>query len=356
MRVAFVVEDSLPNGRVGAKLTPTLWSLIEAGGWHAAGGRSVLASSTYPNHASFATGTDVAGHRIFTNDVWDGERFVCSSVNGPVGETIIDAARAAGRSVAAAMGDWTMLRCMGADRSDVHWPPSSQPVADIPRDCLGYPDRSVVLDAVDRLEVFDHDLSIVHVNDPDSTLHLHGPGAAETTEMIRLVDADLARLVARLHPRWDETVLFVVSDHEQEQIDHGQPPIDMVKVLADAGLPGHAHNEGTVALVIDGPEPDLLVALPDVEGAQRMDAGVTLVWSGAGRVFGRGGGKTIEGQHGSPRMMTQVATVSGGHPVVKRLATTLATRQPHATDWAPTIADLLQVPLPNATGTSLLAP
>ena len=34
MRVVFLIEDSLPNDRVGPELTPTLWSLIEQGGWH----------------------------------------------------------------------------------------------------------------------------------------------------------------------------------------------------------------------------------------------------------------------------------------------------------------------------------
>lgn len=353
MRVVFLVEDSLPNSCVGPELTPNLWSLIGTGGWHAAGGRSVLASSTYPNHASFSTGTDVAGHRIFTNDVWNGSQFVCSSTVGPVGETIVDAARAAGRSVAAAMGDWTMLRVMGADRADAFWPPSADPLTDVARDCLGYPDRSAVLAQLDALDVLDHDLAIIHVNDPDSSLHKFGPGAPETLETIRGVDADLGEVVERLQPRWDDTVLFVVSDHEQEQIDHSQEPIDLPAVLAEAGLAGDAHNEGTVGLVVGGADAAALLRFDHIEGARDMDTGVTLVWSTPGRVFGRGT-KSLEGQHGSPRTTAQVATVSGGHPMVPRLATSLVNTQPHATDWAPTIADLLQVELPDATGRSLL--
>ena len=349
-RVVFLIEDSLPNGRVGPDLTPTLWSLIERGGWRSDGGVSVLASSTYPNHATFATGVDVAAHRIFTNDVWNGSEFVCSSTVGPATSTIFDWAKASGRSSAAITGDTTMVGCMGARTADISWPPSGPLDDSIPRDCLGYPANSAVIEQLVDSGALETDLVFLHMNDPDSTLHLHGPDADMTIERIREIDDDLATVVDLLAPRWADTVLFVVSDHEQEAVNQDIEPIDLVVELDRAGLPGHAHNEGTVGIVYDSPGAAVIKQLGPIEDAVDLDlnddgTAVTLAWSGPGRVFGRSN-KTLAGQHGSPRTRTQVATVSGGHPAVAEMATFLAAKRPHATDYAHLIAGLLDLSTP----------
>ena len=348
-RVVFLIEDSLPNGRVGPELTPMLWSLIGEGGWNPNGGVSVLASSTYPNHATFATGRDVASHRIFTNDVWDGERFVCSSTVGPVGDTVFLAAKRAGRSSAAIVGDQTMVGCMGATDADVHWPPAGVLPATVERDCLGYAANSAVIEQLASSSALDADVLYIHMNDPDSTLHLFGPDAPETVDRIREIDDDLAAIVEMLRPRWDDTVLFIVSDHEQEAVNQNLEPINLLEELDHAGLPGHAHNEGTIGIVYDSPGAAVIKQLGLIEDAVDLDlnedgSAITLAWSGQGRVFGRSN-TTLAGQHGSPRTRTQVATVSGGHAAVGDLATLLAARRPHATDYAQLIATLLGLPL-----------
>ncbi len=348
-RVVFLIEDSLPNGRVSPELTPTLWSLIQEGGWNPEGGVSVLASSTYPNHATFATGTGVASHRIFTNDVWDGEQFVCSSTLGPVGDTIFLAAQRAGRSSAAIVGDQTMVGCMGAAEADIHWPPKGVLPNGIERDCLGYAANSAVIEQLRSTDALDTDVLYVHMNDPDSTLHLFGPDAPETIDRIREIDDDLSSIVEMLRPRWDDTVLFVVSDHEQEVVNQEIEPINLIAELEQAGLSGHAHNEGTVGIVYDSPGAAEVKRLGPIEDAIDLDlnadgTAITLAWSSEGRVFGRSN-KTLAGQHGSPRTRTQVATVSGGHPAVADMATFLAAKRPHATDYARLIANLLDLPL-----------
>lgn len=340
-----MILDSLPNNRVGPELTPTLWSLIQQGGWHPDGGISVLASSTYPNHATFTTGVDVAEHRIFTNDVWNGSEFVCSSTVGPAIATIFDWASAAGISTAAITGDDTMVGCMGARGADVVWPPPGVLPSSIARDCLGYAANSAVIENLAGSGALDTDLLYVHVNDPDSTLHFHGPEAAETLTRIREIDDDLATVVDLLAPRWDETVLFVVSDHEQEAVDQRLPPVDLAKEMARAGMPGDAHNEGTVGLVHNSPGAAIIEALAPIRGAVDLDVGVTLAWSDPGRVFGAEP-STLNGQHGSPRTRAQVATVAGGHRVVKGLAEQIsrgfgsAHGRPAATSYANVIAEL----------------
>lgn len=353
MRVVFLIEDSLPNGRVGPELTPTLWSLIGEGGWHPDGGVSVLASSTYPNHASFVTGTDVADHRIFTNDIWDGERFVCSSTIGPQGDTIFAAAARAGVSTSATLGDQTMVGVMGARTADVSWPPSGELPPGTARDQLGYAANEAVLEVLGSTDALDVDLAYVHFNDPDSTLHLLGPDAPETLERIREIDDDLATAVDLLRPGWDDTILFVVSDHEQEAVDQTATPIDLPQLIDVAGLPGHAHNEGTVGIVVEGPGAAQIGRLEGITGAVDLDPAITLAWSDPGRVFGTGR-KTLSGQHGSPRTRTQVATVSGGHPEVARIAAQVAgglsapDARPRAVDWAPLIASMFRFELGGA--------
>lgn len=350
MRVVFLIEDSLPNGMVGPELTPTLWSLIGQGGWHPDGGVSVLASSTYPNHATFATGTDVVDHRIFTNDVWDGTGFVCSSTIGPVGDTIFRAARRAGRSTSATLGDQTMVGVMGAREADVSWPPAGVLPEGTETDCLGYASNAAVLEALGSGDALDVDLAYIHFNEPDSTLHLFGPPAPETTRRIREVDDDLATVVQLLQPNWGDTVLFVVSDHEQEAVDQRFEPVDLADVLDRAGLPGHAHNEGMVGIVYDGADAETILRQPEISGAADLDSGVTLVWSEPGRVFGSSP-KTVAGNHGSPRTRTQVAAVAGGHPDVAHIADRLRSglsapgARPRATEWAPLIASLLRFEL-----------
>ena len=80
-----------------------------------------------------------------------------------------------------------------------------------------------------------------------------------------------------------------------------------------------------------------------------------LVWTEPGRAFGFTGSPTRLGTHGGPRTCAQVAVVTGGHAAVEVLARTLERAPVDATDWAPTIAELLGIALPHATGRSLLA-
>ncbi len=334
MRVAFIVLDSLPNAWVGPEITPTLWAEVTGcGGWHPAGGRSVLASSTYPNHASFVTGEDVDVHRLFTNKVWDGAAFVPAGSVGPQVPTVFDEARSGGRSSAIITGAHTMVECMGGLAADVHWPPPDDGGPAVERDILGYPTNAAVINELASSGALDCDLVVAHVNDPDSTLHALGPDDPDAKQRVREVDADLASMLDLLRPRWDDTVVCVVSDHDQEQVDHDLAPIRLSDVLGRESLPGHAHDEGTIGLIVDGPDVDTLICVDELEGARTLDSTHTLVWSERGRVFGASH-KTINGQHGSPRTATQVAAVTGGHPEVQRLAAWLESTSPCATDWA----------------------
>ena len=87
------------------------------------------------------------------------------------------------------------------------------------------------------------------------------------------------------------------------------------------------------------------LADPDLEAC--------LAWCVPGRTFGFTELPTEPGTHGGPRTRTQVAVVTGGHPLAARVAQAAASRPVSAADWAPTIATLLGLALPGATGRSL---
>ncbi|MDH3708159.1 MAG: alkaline phosphatase family protein [Acidimicrobiia bacterium] len=349
-RVVFVVIDSLPPRWLTPTVTPHLWSLAQRGGWHPAGATAVLSAATYPNHASFVTGTEPVAHRVITNRVWDGDRFVKAHHVGPVGATVFDACRAAGRSTGAVVGDHKLIGVMAAHRADRHWPPDGHLPEGAVRDEFRYAADATVLAAIDQTAVLDAQVAVLHLNEPDTACHLYGPDSPEATARFTATDAVLGAIVERLD--WDHTVVIVVSDHDQEPVDDSEP-VDLAALLVDASAPGLVESDGTAAAVVDGPPLDELEGLDQVIGGRVIDDRINLVWGHPGTVFGSQG-YGLQGQHGSPRTARQVAVVSGGHPAAADLAAAVTELRPHATDWAPTLASLVGGELPGATGRALV--
>jgi hypothetical protein len=69
--------------------------------------------------------------------------------------------------------------------------------------------------------------------------------------------------------------------------------------------------------------------------------------------FATGPAKHVRGAHGGPSTTRNVAVISGGHPIVSLIAERIAATPPHLADWAPTIAAVLGVDLPEAEGQDL---
>ena len=83
MKVVFTVLDALPDRHVGHDHTPVLDELASAGGRSPGGGRAVMTSATYPNHATFVTGAEPDRHGIGTNWVPQTRRVVPASKHRP---------------------------------------------------------------------------------------------------------------------------------------------------------------------------------------------------------------------------------------------------------------------------------
>jgi hypothetical protein len=188
---------------------------------------------------------------------------------------------------------------------------------------------------------------------------VHGPDSETALAVYRETDALLA--AARDHLDWPDTVWIVVSDHDQEGLDD-RPPIDLRPEFARHGVDLFALPEGSATVVCGAGARDARSWLAEVDGVEGTapfpvadpDLECCLAWSVAGRAFGFEELGIELGTHGGPRTRSQVAVVTGGHPAAGRLAHALAERRVAAADWAPTVAALLDLELPGATGRSLL--
>lgn len=340
-RVLFLVLDGMPVRHVTRRLTPVLCGLAAAGGRAPAGGCAVAPSMTYPNHATFATGVGPAEHGIHGNTVL--------TPGGPrpaheVGlrlPTIFDACRAAGRHTAAVLGDHHLVPVMGATGAETHWPPDGVLPAGTPVDVLGYATDDAVLEPLGAAVEAEPDLLVAHLNAPDTAGHVFGPDSPEAAAQYRATDAVLGRVLGLLAPRWDEWLVIVVSDHDQETVTVPEP-VDLAAVL-----PGPVSAEGGAALV-RGPL-DGIDAVAGVAGHRPLGPDLTLVWPAPGRWMGSGR-LPIKGVHGGPRQSAQVAVCGGGHPAADRLGSRLRARRPEATQWAGLVADALGVRFPGPGG------
>ena len=355
MKVVFVILDGMPPRHLGSEVMPTLTGLARDGAF--AVGRSVMTSATYPNHATFATGAGPIGHGVLANwiNTDDGPR--PSHTVGPKVPTIFDACAAAGRSSLAVFGDHNLVGVMGAAAADEHWPVGGVFDDDVARDGHNYAaDPEVVarlVPAVGR----GADLVVGHLNEPDTAAHMHGPDSDAALDNYRSTDAHLGTIVDAIRPAWDDTVLFVVSDHDLETTSD-EAPVDLYQPMKRLGVDLVAIPEGNGAVVWgdDSTHGEWLDPIDGVAGHAEAWPGARVVWADPGRLFGlpRGFGDYREaGHHGGSTTRNQVAVVAGGHPAAARIAAAIAATPPTAADWAPTMAALLEVSLPDATGRNL---
>jgi arylsulfatase A-like enzyme len=361
-RIVFTVLDAFPNRHLDAESSPTLFGLATAGGWARSGVTAVMASATYPNHATFATGAGPLQHGIVTNWVPRRRDVRPAWKLGPRVPTLFDACRAGGRSTAAVFGDQHLVGVTGATRADAHWPTDGKLPAGVGVDAHGYAEDRDTIVELEAAVAEDSDFLFCQLNGPDTAAHCFGPDSDEAIQSYRDVDTLLARVRDALAPRWDDTLWIVVSDHDQEDVTVPEV-LNLQGEATRRGLDLMVVPEGSAAVVCgdDPTEGEWLSEVDDLVGTVRLtlsyDDGpldCRMVWARPGREFGFDGMASSLGTHGGPRTRTQVGVVSGGHPVVQHLAPVLARGGIEAADWAPTIADLLEIDLPDATGRSLL--
>jgi hypothetical protein len=262
---------------------------------------------------------------------------------------LFEAVQGAGRSVAVAVADRRSIGVMGAGGADrVH---VSLGVGDAEAE------DDAATDALIAMVSDPPDLVVGHLRLPDAAAHVHGPDAPAAIDSYRATDRRVARILEPAARDWGDWAVTVLSDHDQEAVLPDREPVDLQHRVEALGLPLRVVPEGGAALVLgaDRRQGHWLTEVAGVAGSIELSERVRLVWARPGRVFGPSDRALPRSVHGGPGTTAQVAVVGGGHPAVGKVAAGLRRRSPGGADWAVTIADLLGVPLPTATGRSLLS-
>jgi hypothetical protein len=347
VRVLFLVLDGLSPRHVDDDVMPVLSQLARDGGWSRKGGTGCLPSSTYPNHATFATGVSPDRHGIVANAVPTEDGSVPAWELGPSVPTLFDAMGAAGRPCAAAFGDHHLVGVTGARSASFLWSKDER-VDGVARDLLGYArDEETVAGITEGIGT-GAELVFAQMNEPDTIAHIFGPDSPEARSQYGRTNVHLGTVVELLREEWEDWAVIVVSDHSQETVTESVP-IDLRAAARERGLEGSIVDDGAVAvaggeLAHDG---QWMLEVPGIEGIRRVGGRAVLAWAAPGRYFSEAE-VPVRGVHGSPRTAVQVAVVAGGHPAAAALGAAIVRRPPVAESWAPAVAELLGISMPPA--------
>ena len=358
-RVVLLAFDGFPLPAFREASTPTLWRLAHQGGFSPEGGRTGLPSTTYPSFATLLTGAGPNTTGVRTTAQRPGAVPGWAGTTRTAVPTILHAARAAGLRAAAVMGDHRLQHVLRLDDLDAAWPPRAIVPDGTEVDAHGYPTNAAVRPhALEAAADHDLDLLFIHLNETDTLGHDLGPGAPATLQCVRAADEIAAEIVDALAPDWERTLIAVVSDHDMgRRLPY--PAIDPLASRDCAGFVDDWIADGCAAWLrlTAGVDAHMaisrLTALEGVEGWRWRGPDVLLLLAAPGRVFSAPS-IPLWGIHGSTATDRTLAIVSGGHPAVADVAAAIAGRPPRLRDWAPTLAGLLEIELPDADGLDLL--
>ncbi|HET7033211.1 MAG TPA: alkaline phosphatase family protein [Casimicrobiaceae bacterium] len=330
-RLLLLVLDGFALRHCTPELAPHLTALARDGASAPTGGRAVLASSTYPNHASLATGVEPIRHGIYANNTFTETGIRPAREVGARGTTFLDAARSIGLSTGVAVGDANILGLIGASRCDTHWPPGGVLPAGTPM-VRGYAANAAPFAAL--LEMLDAgtDVVLCQLDNTDGLAHLYGPDSSEAKAGYSEADALVGALLDRLRggPRWGETIVGIVSDHGQITAELSLPPIDLPAALERGGVEAEVIEEGSAALVRTreiAAAGRVVSSVDGVAGYLPFAPGILYVHARRGRGFSTR--KQMQrGIHGCPETTETVCVATGGHPALARVAEAFAAAPP----------------------------
>src|ERR1035437_1526668 len=358
-RVILLAFDGFPIYSLSSQATPNLWRLGEEGGYALDGGRSGLPSTTYPSFASLLTGMSskrtgirTTAHRPGAVPGWAGEDRLKA-------DTIVHAALDAGLRAAVVMGDQKLQKVLRLDEIERAWPPAAVVPEGTELDAHGYPTNAAIRPHIlEAATDSDLDLLFVHFNETDTLGHDLGPAALATRECVRAADAIVGEILEALAPDWDRTILAVTSDHDMTR----RLPYPAINPMASRDCAGLADDwiaDGCAAWLrlTSGVDAHMaisrLTALDGVEAWRWRERNVVLLLAAPGRVFAAPW-VPASGIHGSISTARTLAMVGGGHPRVPDMAAPVVGRSARLQDWAPTLAGLLGIELPEADGLDML--
>ena len=211
----------------------------------------MLTSATYPNHASFVTGTDAVGHGLYANHVVRDGRVRRAYDVGPSAPTLFDACRDAGRTAVAVFGDHHLVPVMGAGSAASHWPPDGVLPEGRRLDDYGYLHDAETIVPLCAAAAAPFDLLVCQLNGPTRLGAPPWPGQRGRQGHLHETDGFVGELVEALRPAWDDTVLLVVGDHDQTTLSDDEP-IDMQAAAQAVGVEATIVLEGGDGAVVVG--------------------------------------------------------------------------------------------------------
>ena len=359
-RIVLLAFDGFPLHAFRETATPKLWRLGQEGGFAPDGGRSGLPSTSYPAFAGLLTGMNQRRTGIRTTAQRPGTVPGWAGMDRSSATTMIHAACDAGLQSAVVMGDQKLQRVLRLDEIERAWPPAGIVPEGTDLDAHGYPTNAAVRPfALEAAADRDLDLLFVQFNETDTLGHDLGPTAAGTIDCVRAADVIVGELLEALEPDWHRTVVAVVSDHHMMR-RLPFPAIDPTASRDCAGLVDDWIADGCAAWLrlTSGVDAHMainrLAALEGVENWRWLEPNVLLLLAAPGRVFSAQS-LPIAGIHGSLSTARTLAIVGGGNPAVADIASSIVGRSPRLMDWAPTLAGILNVDLPDTDGFDLLA-
>jgi len=393
---------------------PNLTEIVEKG-VVANGMVGVLPTNTYPSHTSMATGVSPNIHGILGNYLFDPERSQLPSeswyeysdlIRAP---TLWGVAHSNGLRTASVYWPVTQGAMIDANFPEVHhrfrgpydWSfygalctpgllsrfekiygklPMGATVPDLVRTQM----------ALFLIKDNDPDLLLVHLAELDGAEHNFGPESREAARALENIDSFLGMIRETLSasPRADETDLVVVSDHGFLEVEHALHPSAVLSSIGLAGTKEHPESYrvasfgsgGSFGLVArDGNDRDAIELATRTferllkEGSWGIDRLITADeasllkgYSNSFLVVNMKSGYAAEDGDSGPWLTTPSEAGTHGYaPGPKELEASFAAIGPdiahqrlergHIVDVAPTVADLLGIPMHNTEGVRLLA-
>ena len=308
------------------EVMPTLTGWAAGGLVRPEGATSVMCSSTYPNFASIVTGKLPLEHGIMTNQVVVDGATLPASALGPRAPTFLDG------ECEVVVGDQHLIGVTAAQTAGRHWPPDGLVPDETDLDLFGYvTDREVitrVIEALDRRP----DVIFAQLNSPDTIAHVCGPDSVEAIESYRELDESLAVIGSAI--RWDQDLVLVTSDHDQETIDPTQR-IDLHTVAREHGLDLAVVDEGTAAMLVgqSAIQPAWVENIQGVESWVQVTPDVAFVFSLPAWWFADPDLPDLRGAHGGPRTKATVAVATGAEALLTQIASRFLAARLGAEDW-----------------------
>ena len=361
LRVYVLVVDGCRPEEISPARTPRLAALKQQGTWYPAA-RSLPVMETIPNHTMMMTGVRPDRTGVPGNSVYDRAEGVVRDLDRPTDlkfATMLERLRKRGFTTGSVLSKEYLFGIFG-ERATYRWEPF--PVLPV----TGHAPDAASMDALlAMVDGPDPDFVFVNLGDVDRVGHSDLSGTSlQVARQLALVSTDLqvGRFVDHLQRtgRWERSVLVVLADHS---MDWSLPTatISVTTVLAPRpdlqAAVTIAQNGGADLLYWTGAAAARTRGLADVRRLVTAHPGVLSVHTPGELRLGPEAGdlvayarpgwrftdpqpvsNPIPGNHGHPATEPIPFLVSGGHPAVRRGATSNA--QARTVDVAPTIGGL----------------